>query len=463
MQCCRLAGAAAGLRGASAPLLFRSLHVTGVQKDRQRQPTGRAGTPSPWNRTPFFHERGPGAGVDLSLQDRLARLDTDNKGERVDIGFRPVRAVGSGRSQIAEWRRRVRSDAALERAAREGKLEVDLAVVRQQWQQSGAVFTDIAAAAELYGVYEDMYGHAQFSPCVLLDLQYKQEKYAVPVHRGNVIKPREAANAPAVQWESSAEARWCLVMTSLDSHLQEEGAEYLHWMVANIQGSDLQTGQTLCNYLQPFPAFGTGYQRFVFVLYRQEGELDWTGQGVKEEGEVDLAARTFRTVDWYRHHQDSLTPAGLAFFQSDYDTSMRDFFHHTLNMKEPRFEYEFPEWFIAPWYQPQPTNIRAGFDEFLDRHRDPKDLEREVLELKLKTTHPYEGDTESYLRYPGVHEEELLETFPAPIGHKKFNHQQSYKIAQWRRNAIQKQRLRQRHFRSVGHRSLRRDPSLLSL
>lgn len=100
MQCCRLAGAAAGLRGASAPLLFRSLHVTGVQKDRQRQPTGRAGTPSPWNRTPFFHERGPGAGVDLSLQDRLARLDTDNKGERVDIGFRPVRAVGSGRSQV---------------------------------------------------------------------------------------------------------------------------------------------------------------------------------------------------------------------------------------------------------------------------------------------------------------------------------------------------------------------------
>ena len=69
-------------------------------------------------------------------------------------------------------------------------------------------------------------------------------------------------------------------------------------MVTNIRGGDLSTGDLVCDYLQPFPALGTGYHRYTFVLYRQE--------------------------------------AGLGFFQSDYDSTIRDFFHHKLDMREPR-------------------------------------------------------------------------------------------------------------------------------
>lgn len=29
------------------------------------------------------------------------------------------------------------------------------------------------------------------------------------------------------------------------------------------------------NYLQPFPAKGTGYQRMIFVLYKQSTEIDF--------------------------------------------------------------------------------------------------------------------------------------------------------------------------------------------
>lgn len=34
--------------------------------------------------------------------------------------------------------------------------------------------------------------------------------------------------------------------------------------------------------------------------------------------------------EFYRHFQDFITPAGLAFFQSDWDDSLTDFFHKTL-------------------------------------------------------------------------------------------------------------------------------------
>lgn len=48
-----------------------------------------------------------------------------------------------------------------------------------------------------------------------------------------------------------------------------------------------------------------------------------------------LQDRTFVTREWYKKYQDSITPIGLAFYQSDWDLSVRSFFHNTLNIKEP--------------------------------------------------------------------------------------------------------------------------------
>ena len=62
---------------------------------------------------------------------------------------------------------------------------------------------------------------------------------------------------------------WTLVMTNPDGHLTDEKSEYLHWMVANIPANQIASGKTIASYLQPFPAFGTGYHRYIFVLYKQ--------------------------------------------------------------------------------------------------------------------------------------------------------------------------------------------------
>lgn len=45
---------------------------------------------------------------------------------------------------------------------------------------------------------------------------------------------------------------------------------------------------------------------------------------------LTLADRTFKTLDFYREFQDNLTPAGLAFFQADWDDSVQKFYHKTL-------------------------------------------------------------------------------------------------------------------------------------
>ena len=88
-----------------------------------------------------------------------------------------------GKRRVSEWRRLARSNKHLEKAAREGTLDVDLSEVRRHWLESGAVFDDIMSAADLYGVYDDMFGHAYFRPCVVLDINYKIENAFVPVYR----------------------------------------------------------------------------------------------------------------------------------------------------------------------------------------------------------------------------------------------------------------------------------------
>ena len=43
-----------------------------------------------------------------------------------------------------------------------------------------------------------------------------------------------------------------------------------------------------------------------------------------------LAQRTFRTFDFYKKHQEAMTPAVLAFFQCRWDDSVTHIFHQLL-------------------------------------------------------------------------------------------------------------------------------------
>ena len=50
--------------------------------------------------------------------------------------------------------------------------------------------------------------------------------------------------------------------------------------------------------------------------------------------------------------------------------------------KEPKYEYEFMPPYIQPWNRFEMRDresVTKGFNEFLDEHRDPKDIEKEVL------------------------------------------------------------------------------------
>merc|ERR1712141_185855 len=125
-------------------------------------------------------------------------------------------------------------------------------------------------------------------------------------------------------------------MSNPDGHFTEDNNEYLHWMVGNIPSQTANScnnadntnvsninlvneGQTICPYLQPFPPYGTGYHRFVFILYKHKEKLDLTEYQQPEVKEgVNLPSRTFNTRKFFEkfttNNGSQIIPVGLSFF-----------------------------------------------------------------------------------------------------------------------------------------------------
>ncbi|XP_018022117.1 39S ribosomal protein L38, mitochondrial, partial [Hyalella azteca] len=115
-----------------------------------------------------------------------------------------------------------------------------------------------------------------------------------PVYRGNIIKPNEARTVPNVSYPSPPDALWTLQLTNPDGDLYKPDSECLHWLITNIHGNDLSSGTEVVPYLPPVPPKGVGYQRMVFVLYRQSAPLPEL-QHLKPKDNFDLRERSFNT------------------------------------------------------------------------------------------------------------------------------------------------------------------------
>lgn len=310
----------------------------------------------------------------------------------INIGFPvPAQKINLGdRSKMIKDRKEE-----LEKSARHGKLIVDLDAVKETWlEETGANF--VKENAEHYGIYRDLFDSAIFHCVTPLDIYYDfSKKEVTPVFQGNYILPQDAATVPHVNFKSEPDSLWTLLMTAPDSHLQDNNKEYLHWLIGNIPGSDVTKGEELCNYIQPFPANGTGYHRYVFILFKQEKKIDFSKMK-RPKNCTSLEDRTFSTLEFYRNLQDEMTPAGLSFYQSEYDDSVKNVFWNILGMKEPTFEFMHP-----PPYHPKQKKYphKQSFDRYLDRYRDIKDIREEVLVEKLKNTSPFK-EREPNIKYP---------------------------------------------------------------
>ncbi|XP_076024039.1 large ribosomal subunit protein mL38 [Genypterus blacodes] len=301
-----------------------------------------------------------------TYRGHVETADPEHGVERVDIGLPYCRPR---RTTEARERKRVmkenKDNMELERAARLRTFKIPLERVQDTWERTGGPF-HVQRLADHYGVFRDLFPMAIFLPQVPLRVSYGQDAGG-QVHYGNRLTPTEAASVPQVSFEAEDDSLWTLLLTCPDEHLVDGEAEYLHWLVGNIPAGAVQAGEELCHFLPPFPSKGTGFHRYIYILFKQEALIDF-GPDSRPSPCHSLVDRSFKTVDFYRRHQDAMTPAGLAFFQCQWDESVSATFHDTLNMREPVFEFVRP-----PVYHPPQAKFPHGQPlRYLDRYRDGK-------------------------------------------------------------------------------------------
>lgn len=323
-----------------------------------------------------------------TLADRLAELNKEDPelAVKVDIGL-PVEKKRRS-SEIMQWRKEIqlqRKNPESEKKARELSCVISLDEVKTVWNKLDAP-VHIRRIANHYGIFQDLFGDAYFHPVVPLTIQYELESDMIAkVYTGNVIKPKEAHTKPEVIYEANDDALFTLVMTSLDGSMINSENEICHWFIGNIPGSKINEGEQLINYLKPLPIKGIGYCRYVFVLYKQDKRIDYTNYK-KPEPCFELKDRDWNTYQFYRKYQDHITPCGLAFFQSDWDESVKHFYHKILDLAEPLFQYDFPKPYIKPqtWFP-----LKEPFNLYMDKYKDPRDVRKRYFLKKLKDVHPF--------------------------------------------------------------------------
>ncbi|ERE69116.1 39S ribosomal protein L38 [Cricetulus griseus] len=333
-----------------------------------------------------------------------------NPKDKIDIGLPPSRVIRAQQlKERKQFIRELRANVEEERAARLRTASIPLEEVRAEWERTSGPYHK-QRLAEYYGLYQDLFHGATFVPRVPLHVAYAVgEEDLVPVYHGNEVTPTEASQAPEVTYEADKDSLWTLLLTNLDGHLLEPDAEYVHWLLflscetgdvdtcfpypgdavtvsgetdqkqkqlmvaaalqtlgpTNIPGNRVAEGQETCPYLPPFPARGSGFQRFAFLLFKQDKPIDFS-EDTRPSPCYQLARRTFRTFDFYKKHQEAMTPAGLAFFQCRWDDSVTHTFHELLDMREPVFEFVRP----PPYHPKQKRFPHQQPLRYLDRYRD---------------------------------------------------------------------------------------------
>uniref|UniRef100_A0A8D0DD77 Large ribosomal subunit protein mL38 n=1 Tax=Sander lucioperca TaxID=283035 RepID=A0A8D0DD77_SANLU len=296
----------------------------------------------------------------------VEKADPEHGAERVDIGLPYYRP---GRTKEVRERKQVMKDnkknIELERASRLRTFKIPLDKVQETWEKSSGPF-HIKRLADHYGVFRDLFPMAYFLPQVSLRIGYGQDNTG-QVHYGNRLTPTEAVSVPQISFDSEEGSLWTLLLTC-PVFLTTTTSNDPCFCSGNIPGGAVQAGEELCHYLPPFPARGTGFHRYIYVLFKQEGHINFQ-EDVRPSPCHSLVDRSFKTMEFYRKHQDNMTPAGLAFFQCQWDESVTDTFHTTLNMREPVFEFIRPPVYHPPQVKyPHRQPLR-----YLDRYRDGKE------------------------------------------------------------------------------------------
>lgn len=134
----------------------------------------------------------------------------------------------------------------------------------------------------------------------ILSSDFKVSYGNVELH-GQQLDDKITAPQPIVSWNAPSDKLYCLVMSDPNikqkKGLYRDHLSYLHWLVVDIKGNDLQSGKILQPYQGPSPPPNSGIHRYRFALIHQprpyDGPIPTRGQFKFQEFFESLGASEY--------------------------------------------------------------------------------------------------------------------------------------------------------------------------
>eukprot|EP00124_Ichthyophonus_hoferi_P004236 Ihof_evm2s443 gene=Ihof_evmTU2s443 len=124
---------------------------------------------------------------------------------------------------------------------------------------------------------------------------------------GRVLRPAQTKNIPEIYIPNSKKGHlYTLVMSDPDAPSRANPflREFVHWIVVNIPGGDVEKGTTIAEYISPLPPKDTGLHRYVFVAYKQRCTIDPSNEKYLLANSNTSSNRTgFHVAKYARQHE----------------------------------------------------------------------------------------------------------------------------------------------------------------
>ena len=95
--------------------------------------------------------------------------------------------------------------------------------------------------------------------------------------------------------------------------------EFLHWLVGNIPGDDVEKGDILAPYVGSGPPKGTGLHRYIFLVFNQSGKINFDESQLTSNGKE---GRKHFSTKKFAEKYNLGDPIAGNMFQAQWDESV---------------------------------------------------------------------------------------------------------------------------------------------
>jgi phosphatidylethanolamine-binding protein (PEBP) family uncharacterized protein len=164
-----------------------------------------------------------------------------------------------------------------------------------------------------HGVVPDVIHQAPAHP---LEVRFGSNQ----VNLGNTLTPTQVKDPPThIQWPADDNALYTVMMTDPDAPSRKDPKfrEWHHWLVVNVPGTKVNSGEAISQYIGSGPPEKTGLHRYVLLVYKQQGKINDKEHGHLTNRSADKRGGWKAENFVKKHHLEG--PIAGNFYQAEYD------------------------------------------------------------------------------------------------------------------------------------------------